>query len=125
MTTRHPAPPALDDGFRPHGTRDQVMVKGALVPGLRASFYRRFVGGRTETIGLYTVEARELFVAWGYADERHCRYNAVRRDDGGWYPTRRGCPVLQPLREHGEVTGLEILAGHVLVPFRIAGSRRR
>jgi hypothetical protein len=33
--------------------------------------------------------------------------------------------VLQPLREHGEVTGLEILAGHVLVPFRIAGSRRR
>jgi hypothetical protein len=38
------------------------------------------------------------------------RYNAVRCADG-WYPTRRGCPVLAPLWELGVVTGLQVLAG--------------
>jgi hypothetical protein len=114
---RHPDPPALADGFHPHGIREPVTVKGAVIPGLRASFYRRAVGGRTETVGLYALEGREVFAAWGWVGEAHCRYNAVRRDGGGWYPTRRGCPVLRPLWEHGQVRGLGVMAGRMLLPF--------
>jgi hypothetical protein len=124
MTACHPDPPALDAGFQAHATREQVIVRGTVIPGLRARLYRRRVGARTETVGLYVYGTRELFVAWGYADERHCRYHAVRRDGGGWYPTRRGCPVLHPLGEHGEVTGLRILAGRLLLSFRLADPRR-
>jgi hypothetical protein len=74
-------------------------------------------------------DEHELFVAWGYVGEPHCRYNAVQRGNGGWYPTRRGCPVLRPLRkdgrEDGEVVGLTILAGRTLVPVRFADLRAR
>jgi hypothetical protein len=72
----HPAPPALADGFGHHGVRACVLVKGVAIPGLRASFYRR-VGARIETVGVYGCDAGELFVAWGYVDERHCRYGDV------------------------------------------------
>lgn len=117
---RHPEPPALADGFERHSTREPITAKGVVIPGLRATFYRRRVGTRTQTIGSYTLDARELFVAWGYADEPHCRFNAVHRHNGGWHPTRRGCPVLHPMRERDQVTGLRILAGHRLLPFRTA-----
>jgi hypothetical protein len=114
-----------------------VAVDGTVIPGLRASFYRRANGERTETIGLYRSSGRDLFVAWGYVGEPHCRYNAVHRDpddpaqdadavevenlghDGAWYATRRGCPVLHPIQEDGEVVGVTILAGRLLVPFRL------
>lgn len=119
---RHPEPPTLADGFRRHATRAEVTVEGTVIPGLTVTFFRRQDGERTETVGLYTGGSRQLFVAWGYVGEPHCRYNAVRRDLGGWYPTRRGCPVLHPLREGGEVAGIEIMAGRVLVPLRFAAA---
>jgi hypothetical protein len=125
--SRHPTPPLLTDGFAFHGIREQVTVKGTLIPGLRATFYRRPNGQQIETIGLYSVDAHDLFVAWGYVGEPHCRYNAVRHggqdhDGDGWsfYATRRGCPVLEPLRELGGIAGVTVLADRVLVPFRFA-----
>jgi hypothetical protein len=117
---RLPAPPVPGDGFTPHGTRDEVVASGVVIPGLRAAFLRRPDGDRTETVGLYSYGSHQLFVAWGYVGEPHCRFNAVRRDGGGWHETRRGCPVLHPIREGDEVVGLTVLAGGTRVPFRFA-----
>jgi len=120
VTPQHPLPPALTDGFVWHKERAQVTARGTVIPGLRASFYRRDDGEGTQSLGLYAYQEHELFVAWGYVGELHCRYNAVHRDDGGWFPTRRGCPVLRPIWEDSQVAGVRVLAGRTLVGFRLA-----
>ena len=48
-------------------------------------------GGRA-TAGLYAYQGVEIFVAWGYLDERHCRFHAFRSADGDWEPPQPGCP---------------------------------
>lgn len=114
----HPAPPRPADGFHWHADRDEVEAGGLVIPGLRASFYRRPLGDRVETLGLYAYDERQLFAAWGFVGEQHCRFNAVRREAGGWYETRRGCPVLRPIRQGPSIVGLTVLAGRTLIPFR-------
>lgn len=75
--------------FRLHKVIDDIDLDGVVIPGLRGSFHRR---GK-ETAGLYTYEGREIFCAWGYVGEEHCRFTAYRRR-GGWTPPHAGCPEL-------------------------------
>jgi hypothetical protein len=64
-------------------------VWGVAVPGLRVTYYRR---GPRSTAGVYAYQGVEIFVAWGYADERHCRFHAFRDPGGDWEPPQPGCP---------------------------------
>ena len=75
--------------YRPHRVVEDSPVWGVTVPGLRVAYYRR--GGRA-TAGLYAYQGVEIFVAWGYLDERHCRFHAFRDADGDWEPPQPGCP---------------------------------
>ena len=64
-------------------------VWGVAVPGLRVAYYRR---GPRSTAGVYAYQGVEIFVAWGYVDERHCRFHAFRDPAGDWEPPQPGCP---------------------------------
>ncbi|MGH3648266.1 MAG: hypothetical protein ACRDTM_13965 [Micromonosporaceae bacterium] len=96
--------------FRLHKVIEDIDFDGASVPGLRGSFYRR----RDESVGVYSYAGRELFMAWGYVGEEHCRFTAVRRPDGSWARPHPGCPAVRVLRNADDataVTGVEIRAG--------------
>jgi hypothetical protein len=89
-----------------HRTVGDSPVRGVPVPGLTATYFRRSGPGRTATAGLYAYQGVELFVAWGYAGERHCRFHAFRDLDGGWEQARPGCPRVRAVQAGGQVTGL-------------------
>jgi len=83
--------------YRQHREAFDAVVEGLQIPGLHAVYYSRparrgTAAARVATVGVYRYEGVELFMAWGYADEAHCRWTAYRRPDGSWTPARRGCP---------------------------------
>jgi len=89
--------------YRQHRVVDAVF-DGTAVPGLVAEFYRRPDGDRIATVGRYLTGGRELFRAWGYTDEEHCRHSAVTG-----HPPANGCPVVRLVRDDaGSVVGLEV-----------------
>ncbi|MQA28096.1 MAG: hypothetical protein GEU94_22190 [Micromonosporaceae bacterium] len=91
---------------------DDIDIDGVPVPGLRGHFYRRAGRGRLESVGVYSYADAELFMAWGYVGEEHCRFTAVRRDDGSWAEPYTGCPKVRVLRAESDeraVTGVELL----------------
>jgi hypothetical protein len=93
--------------FEPHLTVDDADLDGVTVPGLRAEFLRRPDGARVATVGRYSHAGRELFMAWGYVGEEHCRYYAVRGVDGDWERPQAGCPRVRVLRDGADtVAGL-------------------
>lgn len=68
--------------FERHKVVDDIDIDGTVVPGLRGTFYRRPVNGRVESVGVYHYGEREVFRAWGYVGEPHCRFTAIRGPDG-------------------------------------------
>jgi hypothetical protein len=68
--------------FRPHRVVDDVDLDGRVVPGLRGTFLRRAAGPRVETVGVYRYAGVEVFQAWGYVGEPHCRFTAYARPGG-------------------------------------------
>lgn len=99
--------------YRLHKVIDNVDLDGVVVPGLRGSFHRRATGSRVRTVGVYSYAGAELFMAWGYVGEVHCRFSALRRPDGTWGPPRPGCPPVRRVHDGGRVTALT-LGEHVL-----------
>ncbi|WP_018351051.1 hypothetical protein [Longispora albida] len=93
--------------FSWHRTIEDVDFEGVPVPGLRGEFYRRPAGTGTESVGVYSYAGDEVFLAWGFVGEAHCRYAALRLADGTW-DTRRGCPRIRVLLDDGVVTGLAL-----------------
>ncbi|NUR73791.1 MAG: hypothetical protein HOU81_23505 [Hamadaea sp.] len=78
--------------YRPHREAFDVSVEGVPVPGLHATYFSRPDSGRVATVGVYRFTGVEVFMAWGYADEAHCRWTAYRQPDGSWTEPRSGCP---------------------------------
>jgi hypothetical protein len=102
--------------YRPHRVVDDIDLAGVVVPGLRGSFHRRPAGSRTGSVGVYSYAGVELFMAWGYVGEEHCRFTSYRRGDGQWTAARPGCPDVHVLRDGELVTavlvdGLALPAG--------------
>ncbi|SNY54657.1 hypothetical protein [Paractinoplanes atraurantiacus] len=84
--------------------------EGVAVPGLSAEFYHRPDGDRVATVGRYSCAGRDFLLAWGYADEPHCRKSAVHDETtGGWHHPTDGCPTVRVERAGGEVVGLAVL----------------
>ena len=87
---------------------DDIDLDGVVVPGLRGEFLRREVGGRTAMLSRYSYSGREVFQAWGYQDEEHCRYFAVVGVDGRLERAQAGCPRVRVLSDGTEVAGLAL-----------------
>ncbi len=87
---------------------DDIDLDGVVVPGLRGEFLRREVGGRTAMLSRYSYTGREVFQAWGYQDEEHCRYFAVVGVDGRLERAQAGCPRVRVLSDGTEVAGLAL-----------------
>ncbi|RAK30601.1 hypothetical protein B0I29_116260 [Actinoplanes lutulentus] len=78
------------------------------MPGLRADFYRRTDGDRIASVGRYTYQGRDVLMAWGFVDEKHCRRHAVHHPDHGWQSVVDGCPDVRFVHDEDEVVGLEV-----------------
>ncbi|GAA2391460.1 hypothetical protein Cme02nite_13440 [Catellatospora methionotrophica] len=89
--------------YTPHRIAADVDLEGHVVPGLTGEFFRKPEDGRTATVGLYRYLGSELFMAWGYVDEEHCRWTAYRRTDGDWGAPHPGCPQVRHSGEHLEL----------------------
>jgi hypothetical protein len=94
--------------FRPYSVIEDIDLDGVVVPGLRAEFLRREVGGRTAMVGRYSYSGRDVFQAWGYLDEEHCRYFAVYGVDGRLEAAQAGCPRVRVLSDGSAVAGLAL-----------------
>jgi hypothetical protein len=84
--------------FEVHREAADVDLDGTAMPGLHATFHRRPAGSRTESVGVYRYAGIEIFMAWGYADEPHCRFTAYA-EAHGWGAPRRGCPSVDAVRD--------------------------
>lgn len=91
-----------------HRSVDEATFEGVAVPGLRAEFFHRQHGTRTASVGRYFYASREVLRAWGWTDERHCAFSAIRGPEGAWLATTAGCPDVDILRDDGMVTGLRL-----------------
>lgn len=99
------------DQYRLHRTAEEAELDGVAVPELAARFYRcALPGGRPASVGHYTLAGRDLLMAWGYVDEKHCRSHTVRSDEDGWGPVVDGCPSVDFVRDVGRVVGLRVRA---------------
>jgi hypothetical protein len=77
--------------YAPHRSTPDADFEGTIVPGLRADFYRRPDGDRIASVGRYSYRGRDVLMAWGYVDEKHCRQHAVHSRQG-WSTVADGCP---------------------------------
>ena len=94
--------------YRLHRTVVDAEFEGVPVPGLSAEFFRREEAGRLASAGRYRLRGRDLLLAWGYVDEEHCRFSAVRAADGCWSAPMPGCPQIRVIRAGARVTGLVV-----------------
>jgi hypothetical protein len=94
--------------FRAYKVIDDIDLEGVVVPGLRGEFLSRAEGPRTATVGRYSYAGREVFRAWGYEGEEHCRYFAIVGPDGEWERPQAGCPRVRVLADDEGVAGLAL-----------------
>jgi hypothetical protein len=94
--------------FRPYAVVDDIDLDGVVVPGLRAEFLRREAGCRTVMVSRYSYSGRDVFQAWGYQDEEHCRYFAVYGVDGRLEAAQAGCPRVRVLSDGSSIAGLAL-----------------
>jgi hypothetical protein len=94
--------------FRPYMVIEDIDLDGVVVPGLRAEFQRREAGGRTAMVSRYSYSGRDVFQAWGYLEEEHCRYFAVYGVDGRLEAAQSGCPRVRVLTDGTRIAGLAL-----------------
>ncbi|MFC4044199.1 hypothetical protein ACFO1B_37760 [Dactylosporangium siamense] len=100
--------------YRLHRRAAVADFEGTAVPGLCAEYLRREDDGRVASVGRYEYAQTEILRAWGWTDEAHCAYSAVRAADGSWHPPVAGCPTVELTRSgdgSDEVTGLRLADG--------------
>lgn len=90
---------------------EDIDFEGVAVPGLDGWFYRRDEGGRAASMGVYRFGGRELFRAWGYVGESHCRASALLGEDGSWIGPYGDCPEVRVHRRGQEVIGFSVRVG--------------
>lgn len=83
--------------FTLHETKRGVTIDSISLPFVTGAFYRHLnKDGRIESVGVYSINNIDIFAAWGYLDEVHCSYHAVKKGDT-WSATQEGCPNLKSL----------------------------
>lgn len=115
--------PHLAD-FTYHKTLPDIDFDAIPVPGLDADFYRRPVGDRLLSVGVYRFAGAETHRAWGWVGEAHCSWHAYRNPaTGGFDGPFRGCPELRLLLECGRLRGFELGSGGLARKF-LSGPRQ-
>jgi hypothetical protein len=111
--------PRLAD-FTHHKTLRDIDFDGVHIPGLDAAFYRRPVGDRLLSVGVYRFRGAETHRAWGWVGDAHCSWHAYRTGGpeafAGPFP---GCPPLRVLGDAGAVLGFELGAGGLRRVFAV------
>ncbi|GIG64789.1 hypothetical protein [Phytomonospora endophytica] len=105
---------ALPDlaGFVLNKVVENIDFEGVAVPGLDGWFYRKEEeDGRTASVGVYTFDDREVFRAWGYVGESHCRASALHLPGGGWEGPHHDCPEVRVHRRGQIVIGFSVRVG--------------
>lgn len=54
--------------------------------------------GKLVTLGVYEYNNKEVLKAWGYKDEEHCSYHAIKTNST-WSDVIEGCPDFKVLKE--------------------------
>lgn len=109
--------PHLAD-FTYHKTLPDIDFDAIPVPGLDADFYRRPVGPRLLSVGVYRFGGEETHRAWGWVGEAHCSWHAYRNPaTGGFDGPFRGCPELRLLLEGSRLRGFELGSGGLARKF--------
>lgn len=111
--------PHLAD-FTYHKTLPDIDFDATAVPGLDADFFRRPVGDRLLSVGVYRFGGAETHRAWGWVGDVHCSWHAYRNptteDFNGPF---RGCPELRLLRADGRLLGFELGSGSLARQFSL------
>lgn len=95
--------------FTFHKTLLDVDFEGVPMTGLDADFYRRPVGDRLLSVGVYRFAGAETHRAWGWVGEEHCSWHAYRDPvSGGFDGPYRGCPDLRVLSAPEGPYGFEL-----------------
>ena len=103
--------PHLTD-FTFHKTLPDIDFDEIPVAGLDADFYRRPVGDRLLSVGVYRFGGAETHRAWGWVGEAHCSWHAYREPaTGGFHGPLRGCPQLRLLLDGYRAYGFELGSG--------------
>lgn len=116
--------PQLAD-FAFHKTLRDVDFDRLPVTGLDADFYRRPVGDRLLSVGVYRLAGAETHRAWGWVGEAHCSWHAywnpeAERFDGP-FP---GCPELRPLHADGTVYAFDLGPGRLCRRYLVGAGRQ-
>ncbi len=77
------------------------------IPYMRRFCYETIHDGRTVTLGLYKYNGTEIFKAWGYKDEEHCSYHAIKIK-GEWSEVIEGCPQFKLVIKDEAVIGFTL-----------------
>lgn len=110
--------PHLAD-FTFHKTLPDIDFDGVPLVGLDADFYRRPVGNRLLSVGVYRFGGSETHRAWGWVGEEHCAWHAYRDPEAGFDGPHEGCPLLRVLREGDRAYGFELGSGQSVRQFLI------
>lgn len=62
-----------------------------LIPGMKRYCFEMMINDRKVTLGLYEYNGTHVLKAWGYKDEEHCSYHAIKIN-GVWSEVIEGCP---------------------------------
>jgi hypothetical protein len=111
--------PHLAD-FTYHKTLPDIDFDAIPVPGLDADFYRRPIGDRLLSVGVYRFGGAETHRAWGWVGEAHCSWHAYRNPAiDGFDGPFRGCPDFRLLFEHDRLSGFVLGSGGLARHFRL------
>jgi hypothetical protein len=105
--------PHLAD-FTFHRTLPDIDFDEIPVTGLDADFYRRPVGDRTLSVGVYRFGGAETHRAWGWVGEPHCSWHAYRDPATGAFDGPfQGCPRMRLLLDGDRARGFELGSGRL------------
>lgn len=109
------------EGLECYREKNEVLIDGVMIPGLVASYFKKYIGPHTITMGVYRTRAgKNIFRSWGVMeDERCCRFHQIADSNGVWLPSIPGSPSVAPYNEGGKVLGLQIEVSGTLRIFKI------
>lgn len=97
-----------NDIWRQCRVDDRYFHEGVFeVPYMRRLCYEMNFEGRDVTLGVYEWKGEEILKAWGYKDEEHCSYHAIKTG-GTWSGVIEGCPLFKVLLSNTTVTGFSL-----------------
>ena len=93
--------------WQKHHTRE-LKVGDISVPEIKGTFYVKGKGKTQESIGVYRYGRKIIYCAWGFRHDKHCRFHAVKKENGKWTTPHEGCPGAEIIKHQNRVVGLKI-----------------